>query len=184
MESDRGKDTVQIYWRKSSQKASTVKMFELGEMRETFKTAHKPCSAILPYQNGSNITNHGLMYLKPDRPFSDDATYILVGGIGGLARYICSWMDECGAKHIAIVSRNGMKTAEAKETVDTLNASGASVTVMNPNASDCERIARVLVDVRKQRPIKGVIHLAMLLADAPMATMTGVKVDLSWILHE
>ena len=50
----------------------------------------------------------------------------------------------------------------------------------------------IISDLRQKGPIKGVINLAMVLGDAPMATMTGekwdralrVKIDSSWILHQ
>ena len=192
LESSRGKDMVRYYWRKSTQRAMSIKTFELGDVHEAFRSAHQPCSAVLLHQNAPDVTDHVPIYTKPSRLFSTDGEYIVIGGLGGLGRYICSWMVEYGAKHIAILSRSGLKTPEAKETVAKLRASGASVTVNKADACDPSLIKQAFSHAREKRPIKGVIHLAMLLADAPMATMTGdewdralrVKVDSSWILHK
>ncbi len=192
LESSRGKDMVRYYWRKSTQRAMKIKTFELGDVHEAFRSAHQPCSAVLLHQNAPDVTDHVPIYTKPKRLFSKDGEYIVIGGLGGLGRYICSWMVEYGAKHITILSRSGLKTSEAKETVAKLHASGASITVNKADACDPAQIEQAFSHARERRPIKGVVHLAMLLADAPMGTMTGdewdralrVKVDSSWILHK
>ena len=191
LESNRGKDKLRYYWRKSTQRAINIKTFELGDLHEAFRSAHQPCTAVLLHQNAPNVTDHLPLYTKPTRLFVADGVYIVIGGLGGLGRYICSWMVEHGAKHITILSRSGMKTSEAKETVAKLRASGASITVYQADACDRSQVGQAFSQAREKRLIKGVIHLAMLLADAPMATMTGeewdralrVKVDSSWIVH-
>ena len=192
LESGRGKDMVRYHWKKSTQKAMNIKTFELGDIHAAFRSVHQPCSAVLLHQNAPDMTDHVPIYTKPNRLFAADGEYIVIGGLGGLGRYICSWMVEYGAKHITILSRSGMKTPEAKETVTKLRASGASITVNNADACDASQVEQAFSHAREKRSIKGVIHLAMLLADAPMATMTGeewdralrVKVDSSWILHK
>ena len=191
LQSSRGKDTVRYHWKKSSQRTMNIKKFELEDVHEAFRSAHQPCSAVLLHQNAPNVTDHVPLYTIPARLFVADGEYIVIGGLGGLGRYICSWMVEHGAKHITILSRSGMKTSEAKETVAKLRASGASITVNQADACDRSQVGQAFSQAREKRLIKGVIHLAMLLADAPMATMTGeewdralrVKVDSSWIVH-
>ena len=192
LNSSRGQDMVCYYWRKSSQRAKQISTFELADVHEAFRLAHPPCSAVLVHQNAPDLTDHVPIYTKPNCLFSADAEYIVIGGLGGLGRYICSWMVEYGAKHITILSRSGMKTSEAKESVAKLRASGASITVNKADACNPSHVEEAFSRARERRPINGVIHLAMLLADGPMATMTGeewdralrVKVDSSWILHK
>lgn len=192
LESSLGKETVHYHWRKSTQKATKIITFELGDIHDAFRSAHQPCSAVLVHQNSSDVTDHVPLYTKPSRLFAADGEYIVIGGLGGLGRYICSWMVEHGAKHITILSRSGMKTSEAKDTVANLRASGASITVNKADACNASQVEQAFSQARERRPIKGVVHLAMLLADAPMATMTGeewdralrVKVDSSWVVHK
>ena len=192
LSSSRGQDMVRYHWRKSSQRAMKIMTFQLEDLQEAFRSAHLPCSAVLVHQNAPDVTDHVPIYTKLTRLFSADAEYIVIGGLGGLGRYICSWMVEHGAKHITILSRSGMKSSEAKECVAKLRASGASITVNKADACNASHVKEAFSHAREKLPIKGVIHLAMLLADAPMATMTGeewdralrVKVDSSWILHE
>ena len=192
LESSRGKDKVGYHWKKSTQRTTKTKTFDLGDIQEAFQSAHQPCSAVLLHQNAPHVRDHVPIYTEPTQLFSADGEYILIGGLGGLGRYICSWMVQHGAKHITILSRSGVKTSEAKETVAKLRASGASITVNKADACDPSQVEQAFSQARENRPIKGVIHLAMLLADAPMATMTGeewdralrVKVDSSWTVHK
>ena len=192
LESARGKDKVRYHWRKSTQKAMNTRTIDLRDIHDAFRSAHQPCSAVLVHQNATDVTDHVPLYTKPSRLFAVDGEYIVIGGLGGLGRYICSWMVEQGAKHITILSRSGIKTFKAKGNVASLRASGASITVNKADACDPSQVEQAFSQAREKRPIKGVIHLAMLLADAPMATMTGeewnrtlrVKVDSSWILHK
>ena len=191
LESSRGKDTVRYHW-KSTQRTMKIKTFDLGDIHEAFRSAHQPCSAVLLHQNAPDMVDHVLLYTTPNHLFSADAEYIVIGGLGGLGRYICSWMVQHGAKHITILSRSGMKTSEAKETVAKLRASGVSITIHKADACDPSQVEQAFSHAREKRPIRGVIHLAMLLADAPMATMAGeewdralrVKVDSSWVVHK
>ena len=192
LESSHGKETVRYHWKNSIQRSMNVKTFELGDMHKAIRSAHQPYSAVLLHQNAPDVTDHVPLYTKPTPLFAADSEYIVIGGLGGLGRYICSWMVEHGAKHLTILSRSGMKTSEAEETVAKLRASGASITVNKADACDPSQVEQAFSHAREKRPIKGVIHLAMLLADASMATMTGeewdwalrVKVDSSWILHK
>ena len=192
LESTRGKDTVRYHWKKSTQRTTKIKTFDLGGIHEAFRSAHQPCSAVLLHQNAPHIRDHVPIYPGPTHLFSAHGEYILIGGLGGLGRYICSWMVQHGAKHITILSRSGMKTSEAEEIVAKLRASGASITIHKADACHPSQVEQACSHAREKRPVKGVIHLAMLLADAPMATMTGeewdralrVKVDSSWVLHK
>lgn len=51
-----------------------------------------------------------------------DATYILVGGTGGLGRSIARWMAGKGAQNIVLVSRSASLTGKVKELTEDLYA--------------------------------------------------------------
>lgn len=81
---------------------------------------------------------------------------------------------------------------EAEETFATINASDAIMEVVKADACDQEAMKTALARIRQTGPIKGVVNMATLLGDAPLAVMTGeqwdkalrLKIDSSWILHE
>jgi NADPH:quinone reductase-like Zn-dependent oxidoreductase/malonyl CoA-acyl carrier protein transacylase len=93
-----------------------------------------------------------------------DATYVLVGGTGGLGRSMARWMVAKGAKNIALVSRSGSVTGKVKELVDELGVLGANIVVRR-----CDVVNKVEVDelvnsgLRDLPPIRGVVHGTMVL---------------------
>ena len=120
-----------------------------------------------------------------------NGSYVIVGGLGGLGRYVCSWMASHGAKSLMVISRSGTASTEAQKTVEGLRSADMSVQVYKADASDEVAVRAILDKIRQQGPIRGVINLAMVLADVPFAVMTNeqwdmtvrLKVDSSWILH-
>ena len=44
---------------------------------------------------------------RVDEPLTSDATYVLIGGTGGLGRSMATWMIGKGAKNIVLLSRSG-----------------------------------------------------------------------------
>ena len=81
-------------------------------------------------------------------------------------------MQERGCRNFVFLSRSGATKPEAKEVVDRLTESGASVQVFNVDASDEEAVAEVVHQVSSKLPIKGVVHAAMVLRDGLYENMT------------
>jgi len=93
-----------------------------------------------------------------------DATYILIGGTGGLGRSIARWMVEKGAQTIVLVSRSGSVTGKVKEFVDDVALVGARVIVRRCNVSDATSVQNLIANELTDMPeVRGVIHGAMVL---------------------
>jgi NADPH:quinone reductase-like Zn-dependent oxidoreductase/malonyl CoA-acyl carrier protein transacylase len=94
----------------------------------------------------------------------DDATYILIGGTGGLGRSMAKWMVSKGAKNIVLLSRSGELRGKAKEQIDELNTGGANIVVRSCDvanrASVDQLISGGLADLP---PVRGIVHGAMVL---------------------
>ncbi|KAF4176549.1 hypothetical protein CNMCM8927_000723 [Aspergillus lentulus] len=103
--------------------------------------------------------------------FSPDASYLLVGCLGGLGRSLTRFMMERGARHFAFVSRTGADKPEAAHVVDLLISAGASVRVFRADAASESDMVRVVQEVKAQRPIRGVVHAAMVLRDGVFEQM-------------
>lgn len=136
---------------------------------------------------------HVPIYRPPNTLFSPIGAYIIIGGLGGLGRYACSWLVDHGATCVYAISRSGISSSEAQALYDDLNSrNGISLEVIKADACDRTSISEILTTIRAKVPIKGIINMAMILGDAPMASMTGeewdralrVKIESSWILHE
>jgi NAD(P)-dependent dehydrogenase (short-subunit alcohol dehydrogenase family) len=101
---------------------------------------------------------------KDEKLLRQDATYILIGGTGGLGRSMAKWMVLKGAKNVVLLSRSGTLKGKSKEQIDTLNNSGANVVVRRCDVADRadveDLISAGLVDMP---PVRGIIHGAMVL---------------------
>ncbi|KAL8735751.1 MAG: hypothetical protein Q9166_000614 [cf. Caloplaca sp. 2 TL-2023] len=97
-------------------------------------------------------------------PFVKDASYIVVGGLGGLGRAICHWMASRDCKNIILLSRSGMKSAHAASVKYELDSKGVKLAVYECDVSDRLQLDSVLSLCTKEMPqIKGVIHSAMVI---------------------
>lgn len=193
LESDRGRNAVAQAWRSRSKFSSPLHTFDLPSYRKAFQTAiSQPYSTVIRHTKIDKITKHVPICKESKDLFSSNGAYILIGGLGGLGRLACSWMVDHGAKTLIVISRSGINSPEAQSAYDTINASSACLEAIKADATDRLAIKSILHQIRKQTHIKGIINMAMILGDAPMAFMTGeewnralrVKIDSSWILHE
>ena len=192
LHTDQGKETIQQMWQGLLDLPLAVGEHEVADYKDAFQSTKEPYSTVLLHRNAMDIVEHVPIYKKAAPMFTEDAQYVVIGGLGGLGRFICSWMIENGAKHITVISRSGAGTRDARGAVSAMEASGASIQCIKADACDRKAISETLSQIRSKGPIKGIINLAMVLGDAPMASMTAegwdrvlrVKIDSSWILHE
>ncbi|KAL1838185.1 hypothetical protein VTJ49DRAFT_2966 [Mycothermus thermophilus] len=184
-----------------------VEMYEQGMLPlpdpvTYFEAGQEVAQAFRHLQNGAHIGK--VVITMPDDPDSipsqpapdqlpmlldPDATYLLVGGAGGLGGSMASWLAEQGARHLTILSRNAGLSSESKALLRELEAMGCSVTAVAGSVESVEDVADAVS--RAGKPVKGVFHLAMTMADAPFLDMSwtqwdstvGPKVRGTWNLH-
>ncbi|KAK3190650.1 Mycolipanoate synthase [Lecanicillium sp. MT-2017a] len=121
--------------------------------------------------------------------FRQDASYLLVGGMGGLGKSIASWMVEHGAKSIIFLSRSAGQSEEDQALTMELEEAGCKVHCCIGDVSDTDSVARAVAGA--PLPIAGVMQMAMVLQDVATLDMnmelwTAVnkpKVDGTWNLH-
>lgn len=131
--------------------------------------------------------------LTPAFVVKPDGAYLITGAFGGFGKVLAEWLADCGAKHLVLTSRSGAATPEAEAFVAKLAARGVDVQVVKADSGSSEDVKRLLAGVSKAgHPLKGVFHLAMVIDDAPMATLTrermikviAPKAHGAWLLHE
>ena len=93
-----------------------------------------------------------------------DATYLITGGLGGLGRSMTKWLVQQGAKAIALLSRSGPTSANAKMLTEEFDGSDINISVLKCDVGDIDQV-RKAVEVCSQSmpPIRGIIHGAMVL---------------------
>ena len=128
-----------------------------------------------------------------DRPItlqlSDSASYLLVGGLGGLGRASSRWMVEHGARHLIYLSRNAGSGLEDELFVHELNSMGCEVQLIQGSVTTSEDVTRALKGAT--RPVKGILQMSMVLRDENFSKMTFdqwnaatlPKVHGTWNLH-
>ena len=96
-----------------------------------------------------------------------EASYLVTGGLGGFGLATAAWLAEKGAGTLVLVGRSGASTPEARSAVETLRSGGTEVVVCEADVCERAALARVMEEIdRGPRPLRGVIHAAMVLDDA------------------
>lgn len=101
---------------------------------------------------------------KKNALLRNDATYILIGGTGGLGRSMAAWMVGKGAKHIVLLSRSGELKGAAKDQIDALNQNGAAVIARRCDVANPTEVDNLIsTGLEGLPPVRGLIHGAMVL---------------------
>ncbi|KAI1087949.1 putative polyketide synthase [Rostrohypoxylon terebratum] len=126
--------------------------------------------------------------------FDQNASYVVLGGLGGLGRPIIRWMVSRGAKHLIIPSRSGATSQPAINVVSELREYGVRVLAPRCNAAVADELSATLNAAYSKRfpPVRGCINCSMDLQDCVFENMTYAqwtrsitsKVGTSWTLHQ
>ncbi|KAI1483080.1 putative polyketide synthase [Daldinia eschscholtzii] len=122
-----------------------------------------------------------------------DATYVIVGGTGGLGGSIAYWMAESGAKNILLLSRSGASKISVSNLLARLGSQGVRVDAWACDVADENQLQKCLDRCKTENwpAIRGMIQGAMVLRDGIAQSMsseqflaaTRSKVQGSWNLH-
>ncbi|MFF4739867.1 SDR family NAD(P)-dependent oxidoreductase [Streptomyces sp. NPDC001262] len=105
-----------------------------------------------------------------------DGTYLITGGLGGFGAATAEWLADRGACHLALVGRRGAGAPEAAAVLERLAARGATATAYAADVTDEAAVRAVIAAVDATgHPLRGVVHCAMHLDDAPLADLTDER---------
>ena len=131
--------------------------------------------------------------LPPPFAIDPEGCYLITGAFGGFGKVLARWLVECGARHLVLTSRSGGTTPEAEAFVQRMRESGISVRTVKADIGSSEDVKRLISEVRSiGQPLRGLFHLAMVIDDAPLASLTrermreviAPKAYGAWLLHE
>ncbi|EFQ36694.1 KR domain-containing protein [Colletotrichum graminicola] len=174
--------------------AYPVTVYPVGEIEDAFRVMQQGKhlgKMVLSYTQGGGKAPV-LCKAKDSLKLDPAASYLIIGGLGGLGRSLATEFIASGARNIAFVSRSGDSKPEAKTTVDQLIACGANVKVYRADVSDRPSFTAAMRQHSEDMPpIKGVIQMAMVLRDVVFEKMkyeewiTGLrpKVRGTWNIH-
>ncbi|KAK7996565.1 hypothetical protein PG989_004605 [Apiospora arundinis] len=130
--------------------------------------------------------------IKPLAKLDPSASYLLVGGLGGLGRSVAIWMAQRGARNLTLLSRSlGDASTDSRERdfVRMLGGMGCTVQLIRGSVTSAEDVAHAIDQSPNQ--VKGMIHMAMVLRDqafrqmkfSDWAQVMAPKVKGAWNLH-
>ena len=93
--------------------------------------------------------------------FNPDASYLLVGGLGGLGKAVSTWMVEHGARHLVFLSRNAGRSARDQEFFAELESQGCSVHAIAGSVANMTDVKNAVESTMKS--VRGVIQMSMVL---------------------
>ncbi|KAL4890688.1 hypothetical protein BDV59DRAFT_209620 [Aspergillus ambiguus] len=113
--------------------------------------------------------------------FHANATYIIIGGFGGLGHHIAKWMAENGARNLVFLSRSGANQPHAKSVLADIESKGAKVKAYKCDIGHLEQVEKVMNEITAegQLPVRGIVQAAMSLADSTFRQMTPKQWELS-----
>ncbi|KAL1883305.1 Type I Iterative PKS [Diaporthe australafricana] len=173
-----------------------MQVFDGAKIQEAFRFMQKgrhmgklvvrmpgDASSLLPLTTAPGAARAGL-------ELRSDASYLLIGGLGGLGRAISTWMAERGAGNLVYLSRSAGKGAEDAALVEELAAMGCTAQLVEGSVTSLEDVRRAVKNARL--PIAGVIQMSMVLRDGMFENMThkdwttatSPKVEGTWNLHK
>ena len=120
---------------------------------------------------------------------SNQASYLLVGGLGGLGRAISTWMVEHGARSLIYLSRNAGSNPNDDLFIQELNSMGCDVQLSRGSVTNPDDVTKAIE--KAALPLKGVLQMSMVLSDENFTKMTfsqwntavAPKVQGTWNLH-
>ena len=121
-----------------------------------------------------------------------NATYVLVGGFGGVGQSLANLLVHLGAQNLCFVSRSGKISPSATQLIEKLSLQGIRTAVYPCDIASKDSLAEAFHSCSQTLPpIAGVIQCAMVLRDIAFETMTHTqwteslrpKVQGTWNLH-
>ncbi|KAK3991082.1 putative polyketide synthase [Cladorrhinum sp. PSN332] len=191
------KDVVRLVAEKEVGAVFPISVYPLKDMEKAFRLMQAG------KHMGKIVLSVASDMLVPAMPQSTgaklrgDASYLVVGGFGGIGRSVCHWMVGHGARNLVVVSRSAAVDGRADELkLELEEAFKHDVNVMGIGCdiSVESELSRALIAHARSGmpPIRGVIHGGMELKDSVLEHMTlddhrtalAPKVHGSWNLHK
>ncbi|PWY90361.1 hypothetical protein BO94DRAFT_574133 [Aspergillus sclerotioniger CBS 115572] len=116
--------------------------------------------------------------MKPlgDYKFDPCASYLLIGGFGGIGRSVVRWMLTRGAKNFIFLSRSGASSVPAKQLCADLLDAGCGVSDTVCDVTDGIAVEDALQRCQKSMPpIRGCLQCSMVLEDSMLSNMTHAQ---------
>lgn len=104
--------------------------------------------------------------------FKQDATYIIIGGTGGLGLSLCRYLRSTYSSKIALIGRSPVD-AKLREKITPLGNYGTEIKYFQAHCDDAQELTAALREIKQTwGKIDGIIHSAMVLEDNLLTNMS------------
>ncbi|KAF2229541.1 polyketide synthase [Viridothelium virens] len=161
---------------KSIRNISPVSLYPISDIARAFRTmqAGKHIGKIVVVPNANDMVK--TLPRAEAAKLSPNASYLIVGGLGGIGRAYARWIVDHGAKHLILLSRSAASSPQATVLKKELSATGANVILKDCNAADIKALESVIAECSKSMPpLRGIIHGGMALSDCVIEYMTPTQ---------
>ena len=111
-----------------------------------------------------------------DVTLADDGHYVIIGGLGGFGLEVARWLADHGVRYISLMGRSGVVNEEQAAVITEFADQGVVIQPVACDAADEAALSTALDGLRSERPIKGIIHAAMVLRDGLITNMSDADV--------
>lgn len=115
---------------------------------------------------------------RPSLRLSENASYLITGGVSGFGFKTAQWLVEKGAKHLVLISRGGRLAADEQLALDQMTQSGVTTWVRACDVSDRASMAALLADIASELPpLKGIVHAAAVIEDSLICNQAAAQIE-------
>lgn len=145
---------------------------------------------VVDFTNGVGEVRPGLT-LKPG--FKQNASYLVIGGLGGFGLRTAEWLMKGGAGAVILASRRGELHPADRPRVERLaSITGCELRCERLDATDPSAVDEIISQLASgEKPLRGIFHAAAALEDQPIAQLQEAslarvfesKARAAWNLH-
>ena len=173
---------------------SVYSIFKIREATQLMQSGQHSGKIVLNWASRDEMAGHDTLLTTPTFPsvLDPNASYMLVGGLGGLGRSLSKLLLRLGARHLSFLSRCGARTSGPQQLLRDLNLRNVKCTVHCCDVADPVALDQVFSQYPSHLPpIRGVFQCAMVIRDSVFERMTysqwveslRPKAQGSWNLH-
>jgi acyl carrier protein len=170
-----------------------MKIFPASQTQDAFrfmeKGQHIGRVGVIMKQTGGEVAPLETVKRSLSVSFNGSASYLMIGGLGGIGRAVSTWMVDHGAREIIYMSRSAGLTDKDDSFVQELQSMGCTAKLVAGDTTKIEDVNRAIATAKL--PLKGIVQMSMVVANENFARMsheewnasTAPKVQGTWNLH-
>jgi NADPH:quinone reductase-like Zn-dependent oxidoreductase/SAM-dependent methyltransferase len=154
---------------------NTYAISDIAEVSDALKTVRILGKTVLSVGSQDMVP---VLSSKPAVKLSADASYLIVGGNGGLGQSVAHWMVSRGARNIVLLSRSALTSEKTAALAEELKEAGCSrVLLASGDVASEDDLNRAIRKCAEDGlpPIRGVIHAAFVLRVSTLPVLISVS---------